>query len=632
MYCMIPKNEDVEPDQLDFDFYNKIINYKELINKSTEGFVGREWLRDEIDSFLKNDKHRFFLILGEPGSGKTAFLADLIKHRCYPYHFIGKGTLIYIISDWDWQDPVRFAESISYQLIRDYGGWVMDWEEWNIKVEQHAKDVIGCMVGAEVEEFNVKPCLSKRPNLTVEQEAERFLLAGKMIGVYIKKISMDIEQVVRQLLKVPLSKIGKKWPDINFVVIVDGLEEAKCYSCSDRTIYKMLQNSCDLPSNIRFLLSSTPGSHLEKPFLLQTKVAWLSKNEKGETDPRNLEDARDYVKRLSEEKIVEDMLDKRGLSKDEFLEQVVSASEGNFEYLHLYAQELKKDDQTLLDLKAPPKELYGVYEYFLGRTKEKLNDNAFWDEAYKPVLSILAVAQEPLTRKQISNFSMVNESTVATVITSIEQLLEIFRESSLGKLYKIYHKTFGEYIVSEENEDYIGTQEPNMRIVKYYSSGKGSWEEDFAIKYLMAHMIAAQAWDELETLLTNVRFLNRKQKKEEQYCFQNDFVNLLRNKEIPTDKLVGILEKILETISTKLEIGKEKADLLDIFSYWINEFGKSGSQERWNELKRVANKCDRECGVISKELAIQYLGKGEYDWALRFAELYTWVYQRAGDY
>ncbi|HEY7427212.1 MAG TPA: hypothetical protein VH682_23460 [Gemmataceae bacterium] len=59
---------------------SKVIDYRNLISRLTDGFVGRSWVRDVVDEFLHADGPRHFLLLGEPGCGKTAFLADLVHH------------------------------------------------------------------------------------------------------------------------------------------------------------------------------------------------------------------------------------------------------------------------------------------------------------------------------------------------------------------------------------------------------------------------------------------------------------------------------------------------------------------------------------------------------------------------
>ena len=631
---MTSNGSDKKPEDIESITLKKVIDYRGLIERCTRTFVGRNWLRKEIDKFLLQKQPRCFLILGEPGSGKTAFLADLINRRYYPHHFIasahyfiGQDTQVYMVSNLEWYDPVRFAESIGYQLLRDYGGWVMDWESWGISVNAKVKSSEGFLVGAHVKEFNATPRIDGNPILSVEAEFEKFSEHSRFIGVYIDEYKTNVERVVDQLVKTPLSRIAEKWPEINFVVAVDGLDEAKTYSYSDRTICKIL-SAIGLPSSIRLLLTSRPGDHIDADLLGQSQVFWLSDDKKGERDPRINEDAREYVKRLAEEDDIRIMLERYELSKRDFIDRVADAAEGNFQYLHVYAQELREGNQALLKLESLPVGLGGIYKNFLKKIKNS-TDKSFYTNAYKPVLGALAVAKEPLTQKQISNFSETNRRSVATVVTDIKQFLDMAGEGSEKSLYKIYHRTFSEYIVSEDNEDYVGAEESHNIIVDYYMKKSRFWYDNYATKYLATHMIAAKAWDELEELVKDIKYLE--QKKEQQYLLQDDIINLILNQEIPTTRLVDILEQILETIIKNLEDTKEKADWLDIFSYWLNEFGKNADQERWVELKKIANKFDYACGTLSRDLAIHFKNTGENDWALRFAELSTWVYQRAND-
>src|ERR1700678_543751 len=111
---------------------SKIIPFRDLITRLTNGFVGRQWVRDAVAAFLRADGPRHFLLLGEPGCGKSAFLASLVSLHNYPHHFIGVGSRFDVEDSLAWRSPVTLAESIGYQLVRDYGGWVIPWEDWGI--------------------------------------------------------------------------------------------------------------------------------------------------------------------------------------------------------------------------------------------------------------------------------------------------------------------------------------------------------------------------------------------------------------------------------------------------------------------------------------------------------------------
>ena len=51
-------------------------------------FVGRGWLLAEIERFRKDLGRRHLVIVGKPGSGKSAFIAYLAEHWNCPRHFI----------------------------------------------------------------------------------------------------------------------------------------------------------------------------------------------------------------------------------------------------------------------------------------------------------------------------------------------------------------------------------------------------------------------------------------------------------------------------------------------------------------------------------------------------------------
>jgi len=57
------------------------------IEDKTAGFVGRGFVRDEVERFLRRESRGYFFLLGEPGIGKTAFVTDLVRGRRCPHHF-----------------------------------------------------------------------------------------------------------------------------------------------------------------------------------------------------------------------------------------------------------------------------------------------------------------------------------------------------------------------------------------------------------------------------------------------------------------------------------------------------------------------------------------------------------------
>ncbi len=86
--------------------------FQSLIEDKTEGFVGREYVFDAIESFLTNNPKGYFIIIGDPGMGKSAILAKYVQDTGCIAHF-----------NVQLQGPNRadqFLQSICTQLIDRY--------------------------------------------------------------------------------------------------------------------------------------------------------------------------------------------------------------------------------------------------------------------------------------------------------------------------------------------------------------------------------------------------------------------------------------------------------------------------------------------------------------------------------
>lgn len=92
----------------------RIHEFQTLVNERTQGFVGREFIFKAMDDFLKDSKFPsgYIIISGEPGIGKTALLAQLVKQRGYVHHF---NTVLQNIRSTD-----DFLANICAQLIVRY--------------------------------------------------------------------------------------------------------------------------------------------------------------------------------------------------------------------------------------------------------------------------------------------------------------------------------------------------------------------------------------------------------------------------------------------------------------------------------------------------------------------------------
>jgi hypothetical protein len=86
-----------------------------LVRERTRGFVGRDFIFRAIDDLLLNPEFPsgYIVVRGEPGIGKTALLAELVKRRGYVHHFNVAPQNIRSVRD--------FLANTCAQLIVRYG-------------------------------------------------------------------------------------------------------------------------------------------------------------------------------------------------------------------------------------------------------------------------------------------------------------------------------------------------------------------------------------------------------------------------------------------------------------------------------------------------------------------------------
>jgi hypothetical protein len=90
----------------------EIIDFSRLIEDKTAGFVGRRWLFESIDRFTRERSAGYFVVRGDPGIGKSALMARMVKDGGHVHHFNIRSEGI--------QKPETFLRNVCAQLIAKY--------------------------------------------------------------------------------------------------------------------------------------------------------------------------------------------------------------------------------------------------------------------------------------------------------------------------------------------------------------------------------------------------------------------------------------------------------------------------------------------------------------------------------
>jgi hypothetical protein len=95
-----------------FGIRDQIRDYTNYIEEKTRGFVGRQFIFDAVDQFLNEKSRGYILVRGDPGIGKTALAAQIVKTRGYVHHFNIRAEGVNKASD--------FLKNVCAQLIAVY--------------------------------------------------------------------------------------------------------------------------------------------------------------------------------------------------------------------------------------------------------------------------------------------------------------------------------------------------------------------------------------------------------------------------------------------------------------------------------------------------------------------------------
>jgi tetratricopeptide (TPR) repeat protein len=276
-----------------------------LVARLIDGFVGREWLAEQVNDWrLNRPAQRMLLLTAAAGVGKSAFAAWLT-------HYARANVVGLTISRAD------DAESRSAaNVVR----------------------TLALQIATRLPDFR-RPLL----DLLARQDPD-----GKRLD------TMEPVPLFRFLLAEPLRLIDGGRVRDRFVVVADGLDETLA---GDRCPLADLfaQHAGELPDWIAVLLTSRPHHEIERalsqlePLRIETQAA------------NNLADIRDYAERWLA------ATDLPAAERGAAVQRVIEAAGGNFQYLVVLRQEVEQGRVSLASPARLPQGLVGLYRVWMDR-------------------------------------------------------------------------------------------------------------------------------------------------------------------------------------------------------------------------------------------------------------------------
>ena len=202
----------------------RLTQFSDLITRYTVDFIGREWLEKQLEALLEKSDIRFVVLIGEPGIGKTAFMANLAaKHPGWPRYFLRRDSRELLRSG----DAKTFLLTIGGQLASLYPQLFRP-ENLNVTVRQRIESLEqgGSAIGIRIDELKVSPFHNVA--LYVEQEIRR--VKGEVTGLEIGRLVgdarlLDLADLESLALLTPAGMLRGIDPSGRIVILLDALDE-----------------------------------------------------------------------------------------------------------------------------------------------------------------------------------------------------------------------------------------------------------------------------------------------------------------------------------------------------------------------------------------------------------------------
>jgi len=403
-------------------FDTKEFNFTRNLNAARESFTGRHWLYQELESLLR-EQHNVtgVVVVGEPGTGKSALTAQLICSRS-SNPFIHKRIIGYHLcrySDQSTQDPGRLVRSLVHMIAR--------------RVPEY-----GMLISSStfILEILQKSCLR------------------------------DPFDCFEKAVVAPLRQLKNELP--YYFIVIDALDECSTYDSGTAIAQFIEETFSMLPRWVRVVMTSRNDSSVLRHFTKIPQV-YLSP-----TDVRNLQDIEIFIanKLFEDARFLDKLKIMLGFSSGEEIafmtNKLLNQSQGNF----LFAKEMfhfwRNDWNNQIDFNHLPKTLGGIYESYLRRvyrSREKF-------KSALAVLEVMVAAFEPLHIDRLFQVLKMREKIdyEYDFVYTLKGLSHFIRYGE-GNTISIFHLSFTEWLTSSENLGnpyYVSRSHGHRRLAEYY--------------------------------------------------------------------------------------------------------------------------------------------------------------------
>jgi len=426
----------------------KYFDFSEFIKSARSDFIGRHWLYQEVEQILEQTERRGVLLIGDPGSGKTAFLCHLlcsktssqfIHNRILGYHFCmhsDKGT----------QNAAKFVQNLANMVASS--------------IDEY-RDII-------LSDFFVQKVLQNN-------------------------CPQDPEWCFQEGIVTPLTKLQHQ-PKLPWYIIIDALDE--CTANKAEILNILMSKVRRLPRWLKLIITSRNMS------TVTTSLKGMQRLELRSDDERNLEDIDRYLSHkiypvkesvISKIKAYFSIRDNDAPSQ-RIVSSLFLKSEGNFLFVRLVLNVFFEAPKRVNWTENIPETLGSVFRLYFERKYS--TSKSF--QSLREIFEVLVASYTPLSAQEIYSLLKLDNPSLDFEYDFMPKLDEVslfLWYGSENALVRIYHASLSEWLTRDTNKGrfyYVKKQYGHKRLAKYYlQNAKGKErpltpEEAF---YLTCHIV-----------------------------------------------------------------------------------------------------------------------------------------------